>query len=655
MRWDWLFQDLGGFVLAMALHPLVVLLPGAALSRLLPASLRSSAGGALGCALLSGFALVPPILDYCGRFGPSALVAADLALAGLGGLTLWRRRRLWRLRAWRWPLALFVITAALMLACSLAIPANGDIWLNLVVVDHVKHAAVADMIAQTGTPPRNLLAAPEFPALRYYYYFYLAPAVLDLLGGSWIEARHAVFGSAPWLMLGLYCLALTTLRAVRPAAQADAAAQRRWPKIIVSLLLVSGCAVLLAATGFSPHADQLDLFLLGVLWVPQHTQAALAGVFGVLVAATCVVGDGGRPSAAGAWRRGAVAGALSFATCFAASVYVGFGVGLSCAAWLGLCLLRRDWAGAARLLATGVLAVGVLSPFLSVLVQGQMAAQNPDPLVWAWRAPPFAAIFGVALPTPLRTVIFYAAALGVLGFGGARFLRDQSRDVAGHGVQRALALTAACCLVAGTVARSNILGNDFGWRVLMPTEFVLLIWTALAMSAASRPGRGLRALMVLGRADLLAALVSLFLVLPSARTETLFGDPAALSAAADRDFWEHVGVAVAPGAVVQLRPTATPQWAAELYRNRPAAVTDAAHGLLYGANPAALRARSEALARLFIDPTLDAAGFNEVAARYRLAYVAVSRADPAWAGAAWLVGRTPVFQNAKYRLYTASP
>lgn len=452
-------------------------------------------------------------------------------------------------------------------------------------------------------------------------------------------------------MVGLYCLAWRTLRFVRPSGW-DGAAQRRAPKIIVSLLLVSGCSVLLAATGFSPHADQLDLFLLGVLWVPQHTQAALAGVFGVLVTAASVVGDGRRPP--DQWRRGALVGALSFATCFATSIYVGVGVGLSCAAWTLLCLMRRDGPGAARLLATGLLALVVLSPFASVLVRGQMAAQNPDPLVWEWRAPPFAAIFGVAVPAPLRTLIFYAAALGVLGVGGARFLREHFRDMAANGVHRALALTAAGGLVAGTVARSNILGNDFGWRVLMPTEFVLLVWTALVFSAASGPGIWLRGLMTLGRADLLVALISLFLVFPSERTRTLFGDPDAMAAAAERDFWEQVGAAVAPDAVVQLRPTATPQWAAELYRNRPAATTDAVHGLLYGANPAALRAKSEALDRLYADPVLAAADFDQLVARYRLDYVAVSRADPAWAGAAWQRDRTPLLETSEHRLYKAS-
>lgn len=644
LRLEWFTQDVVGFLLAFALTPLALVLPGAALARL-----AQGRGPKLSwsLSLLAGFALLPPVLDLAGRAGPRAMLAADAALA-LAGAVLLARRGEWRASGgWRWPAILFGGVALLAFLCALPIPAGGDIWLNLLNVDHVKHAAVVDMIAQTGSPPRNLLAAPETPPLRYYYFFYLAPAVVDMAGGGWIAARHAVFAVIPFLMLALYALAAEIAERLAPAI--DEASRARRAKLIASLLLVSGFGTLLAAIGFAVDGDHLDLFLAGALWVPQHNASALAGLFAlVLLARADATAAGGDRRQTWRWL---AAAAFAFATCAASSVYVGIGVALSCALWLAVVAARRDWARAGRIAVAGTAAAILLAPFVLLLAAGQ-GAQTGAPLALGLRAPDYAPIAAAHWPAPARTIIFYASGLGVLLLGALLYWREGAKE-ARRGLGLALAIMAATCLLLGTFVRSTIISNDFGWRVLIPTQFVLLIFCVFAMERAARWRGPLRGALVLGRADLAAALVTLFLVTPE-RTAEIHGPDSTMAAGAQRDMWDEIAGLTEPDAIVQTRPRQLPHAAEALYRQRPAAMTDVVHGLVFGGG-AELDARRRDLDRLFADPALPSAEAREIAQRYALAYVVLQPGDPVWPAAAWMERAALVRATPTFRLYRTRP
>ncbi len=230
---DWYARDIAGFFVAFSLFPVVLLLPGAALLKALPVDLRDSTiERRLGLSLLCGFAAWPVVLALLGHIDVRVMAVVTVLAALAGARHLLRPTPRFALS---FPLgaaaAVLALATAAALVQSLPWPTADGFLHHWVVWDAQKHAAVTRMILETGIPPQNFnwtLEAPDtgLPPLGYYYQFYTLPAVVSMLSGGTVEARHAIFAVQPWLMLALYVLILEVLRSIAPGSPSPSARLR---------------------------------------------------------------------------------------------------------------------------------------------------------------------------------------------------------------------------------------------------------------------------------------------------------------------------------------------------------------------------------------------------------------------------------------------
>src|SRR6185312_13689383 len=104
---------------------------------------------------------------------------------------------------------------------------NGRLYQSQYVVDTVKHAAVVAALAHHGIPLHDPFFARPGPS-GYYYYFYIAPALIHWLAGAVVDSR-AAFAAASFATL--IALAAMLFLLAREAALIAPEARRRFVAI----------------------------------------------------------------------------------------------------------------------------------------------------------------------------------------------------------------------------------------------------------------------------------------------------------------------------------------------------------------------------------------------------------------------------------------
>lgn len=477
-------EDLLAYVVATAAAVALIILPGFGVQRIFAAR-RTADGDALAWSLVLGTVCLPAIDALLIRFlGLASAFVLHAGLAVVGAAAGWKAVR----RAPAWTL---IATFALWLIvgfASIDVDWNGRLFQSLISVDTVKHAAVINAIAHDGLPLRDPFFARAGPS-SYYYYFYLAPAIIHGIVGEVVNARAAFMAAS--FTTGLSFVAMLWLLASRAGFVPEA----RGPaflRLLILLCAVTGLDLLVGlflgwSTGIViPQLDrweeEIRWVLTSVLWVPHHMTAVIALFVGALLIDDSTVRRSKLPL---------LLAALAFATLFGASVWIAVVAVPALFLWWVTGVRRTEgvplWAFAVPAMVAALL---VVPQFLD-LVGGRSVAGSPLAFSIRGFGPPSpltsvadAALRLALLPVGLG-IEFGAFAVGAMLFAATGHLR-KSWD---NSIGRLLILTFAVGLIASVFVRSTLINNDFGWRVIWLAQIAAILWTAVVVTEQHVPHR----------------------------------------------------------------------------------------------------------------------------------------------------------------------
>jgi hypothetical protein len=497
-------------------------------------------------------------------------------------------------------------------------------------------------------------------------------SLVDQIGGAGVSARHAAIGGTFWAGVGLIALLSIVLRLFLPGRNPT----RRRILTGIALLAITGLDILpalffmfLYARGLVPFVqpgielwnEHVEWFVATTMCTPHATAALIACFTGFLL-----LWDGRE------WRRYTVLASLAFASAAGESVYVTFVFAIFLALWVGVGLWKKWYREAVAICASGLLSLLLAIPFLRELAgpgggipfsltvrEFSLAALVPSPgLPLFWRR---ILVNGSLLP------FNYLLEFGLF-FLVARYKWKQHRDSGRPASKQDLAMTliSVVSLVLCTFVRSDSLGNnDFGWRGLLPAQFVLLLWAVDLFAARetltflnSYQRQLLTVFFALGFAGTVTdlALVRLYPILAD-RGVT----PPVDWMSPDRDLGHRL---FAERAAYEWLHRVTPETA--IIQANPQVVTYDVAGLTYSERPAILgeytcrwpatsecRAIASRLMTVFPpDGRANAASLRDVCSAFPIDSIVAKDTDAVWANPqswVWLV--PPAYSNRYVRVF----
>jgi hypothetical protein len=656
--------DAAGIAGAAAILAPLIVLPGATIAAALD---RCDNGEPqrppdMCTALLLGIAVLPALVGVLSQIiGLAAALGFQAGLAILGLLPRIRPRRF--PLTWCLPIAIWI---ALVIATQVDFEFAGRLYHSALVRDLAKHAATVNTLVTWNVPLVDPFYLRPAPGAYYYFAHILATLPVRATAGI-IDARASMAALIILCGIGLFALALFTWQRCHFASVDPS----RIAILLLILLLARNLDILpalsLIAAGEWPvdierWNEQILSWLFSCLWVPQHVVALIAGSVALFMLADR--GEMRRHS----WFRPLLAG-VAFASCVGASVWVGFGVGLAAAFWLASLCYRRCWAEAIYLVSAGAIAAALLVPLGLEFLHGRAGEAMPVQL----GVRGFLPIDRAVAPGPLRQMLDflflplnYLFELGVFGIGAVVFWRQNGWR---HGTEaaRILTLCALSGLLLGSFARSVIINNDLGWRVMLLTQFAALIWTAAAIvHAAEARGTSIMALLrwparlgllaLLGYAGNLYNLVSIR-AYPAMGSRLALFDRGFDRPELDRemrDAYRWLNANLPREAVVQHNPAGEPHiYNFGLASRHRVAVGDS-EAALYGAPKSEVQARLEAISRVFTAP-LPADAVRAEAIAQHIDVLIVASADPVWnISSSWVWTTRPVYKSSLVRLLAVS-
>jgi hypothetical protein len=627
---DYFFQDLLGLAAATPVAVLLVLVPGFGIAGLLARAglIRDDAASRTCWGLLLGPVLLPAVDALLVRWlGFGAMLVLHLGLAGLGARTGFQIARGVPARWW----AAVALCWAATAWANVDFDWNGRLYQSQYVVDTVKHAAVVASLAQHGIP----LHDPFFsrPGLSgYYYYFYIAPALIHWLAGAVVDSR-AAFAAASFATL-LAFAAMLVLVAQEAALFADGT-RRRFIAILLLLCCLSGFDLLPGLWMWLQYgrvmadldwwSEEIRWTLSSILFEPHHMTAVMAVFAGALLLST-----GERASLP----LRALAAGLAFATAFGCSVWIVVGAAPVLALWWLWDRAKLGTVSMWGLPLSGLLALLVSLPQIADIRAGR--APSGPPLAFFVR--PVGPVR--VLPHGLGQWIAHLAVLpggyliefGVFALGAIAFLTS-GRLAASRATSmgRLLLVSAPVALLLVTFVRSSVMYNDFGWRAVWLAQLPALLWTASVLSARrellSRSPAWSVAL-ALGLATMAWDMAGLRLACP----EHCQGGFVNANPAVDYDSrgaYQWIDRSVPAAVLVQHDPAAGARaMDFGLYSDRPVAVADG-DARLFGAAEPAVVSRIDVIAPIFQRP-MPPAELRQRAATEGIGGLLLTSADPLW-------------------------
>jgi hypothetical protein len=558
--------------------------------------------------------------------------------------------------------------------CLVDMQIGDRLYFSSVANDYMFRTAVTSSVSRTGVPPHNPYYFPGHAVpLRYHYFWYLQPSLVEQLGGVMVAARHAMLASTLWSGIGLMAAVAMYLRFFRSDGAIDL--DKRMLAGI-ALLSVTGLDILPAAL-FTllghplPNIDvwneQVTSWVTSVFWVPHHVASLVACLTGFLVLwYDSVLGRS-------AMKSGVIAGVM-FASAAGLSVYVTLVFAAFVGIWAGIRLLKRSWREVAGICVSGVVAVAFASPYLLELrggSSGQSSGGGPmvqltvrqfylaDEVVRSF-CPGHEGFISVVdlllLPVNyfLELGFFFAVGAVILTvwWPNRRVLRRD--QVCGF-------IMLATSVVLCTFLRSGVItNNDLGWRGFLPAQFILLIWGAELFSSGlfsnplfARWRFAVVSLLILGVAGSLyeVFMVRLFYVVSG--HHAFSGDTGGKRTYALREVYERVNTMTGPNAIVQQNPNGSPgDVYYGLYADHQTAAETLACGAIFGGDPRACGGIIDVLHDVFDTGTVDASAIDGVCGRLSINILVVKDLDPVWKDAgSWVWHRQPLVANDFGRAY----
>ncbi len=499
-------QDILGTTLAFCLFPLVIVFPGYVSgwafnlfefrTRLLPTRFAIS--------LLLSIS-ISPILYYIAAsqfsmnmaLGVTALFALVFIVLLIYEKPAMPQDRLWRVFFW---VSLGWVIFATLSLVDLQFTGN-QLYFSVISFDHTTRVSIIDAMTRTGVPPINPSYYPgKYVHLTFLYFFwYILGSIIDLIGGSWVDARASLFASVLWCGLALMSLIAFYLRQRNGNHNGNV-----WKRALIGVasLSITGLDILPVLAGIIQMGrltfgdielwnEQITAWVGSLLWVPHHVASFIAGFVGIMLAHSVYGKSRTKQFVA------LVFSGVSFASALGLSVWVTLVFVLFWGIWmLFLYFQKKQRALLLPMFITGMVALFLAGPFLFGLLSGGSGAGS-FPIALAVRSfnvvDPFLQNTSFLWQSLIRLIFLplnYFLELGFFLFVAFIWLRSHKGDFLKKPYYLAEILLLVVVVVVGSFVRSVVIqNNDLGWRAWLAGQFVLLIWGVDVFSQFTTPVR----------------------------------------------------------------------------------------------------------------------------------------------------------------------
>jgi hypothetical protein len=700
---NYFLLDFLGSVLAFLLFPLVFVFPGYICAYILDLFdfRKRLLVGRITISVVISLACSPILLFLTYRLASVSWAISLLGiLAAISAVLIWSERKkifaatngtskfqklaVWILIGW----SLFAIV-------SLVDIQIGDrLYYSAISFDYTTRASIINSITRTGVPPITpgyFIGQPV--RLTFLYYFWYIPcSFIDLIGGSWVDARMAMIASAAWCGIGLMCTIALYLQVRNPDNRI-----KIWKKALLGIgaLTISGldiypASIFMLASRFTfgsmwPEGDiehwneQITAWLGAVSWVPHHVASLIVCIVGFLLIQHSR-GKEIKNQIAAAFIAG-----LAFASASGLSIYITAVFVIFWIMWVVLLFLdKKNYRTILMMILTGIFASIAISPFLRDLLSGgSSAAPGSFPFIFQVRV--FRPLFPFLLSYPeiiknLVNLAFlplnYFLELGFYFIVGYLWLYKNwktAKTTNAFYLPEILLLSASAFV--GTFIRSTLIANnDLGWRSWMFGQFVLLIWavdvgqeflaensfktylTSKSNSKNLKHGRLLAQLMVVGMLTTVFSLLMLRLW-PIFIDVGISGVPVDLSpdtqlgkrTFAARRAYEYIRDTLPTNVVVQYNPTIHIDRPSGLYGTRQMVVADYSS---YGVPLKVFEALQHDVGLIFENKENSWDEIDQNCERHYIDVIILNDLDPVWLKLPDLMQqRKPLYQNSYYAIF----
>jgi hypothetical protein len=699
---NFFLEDVFESVLAGCLFPIFLLVPG----YLLAASLdiwqfRSrSVGARLALGIVISFAVTPGVAYLLARFWSLQLVCYVFLTVSLLCL-LMRTAKSRSLNATSALSAVrsdrhvpqAVALAAVWMGAAIFLLSDfqsaNRLYPNVVAHDYAWRIAVTGAITRTDVPPINPDFYPGHPVQLYYYYFwFMTCSLVDLLGGSWVGPRGALFAGAGWIGVGLMATVGLYVRLIAPE---HSMVRTRSIFLALALLLVTGFDIVPIAGTYLYQLTQGPLILYpsaewwneavgawphSVMWVPHHMAALIAtlGVFLVFSNLPYAATGGARVTML-------VTCSLGLFSALGMSVWITFAFAIFWIAWIVMTSIRGWHAEARAGMAIALLASILSIPYLFDLYRANFThvlplvfAMRPFSPIHAWMQGLHAGMRRLFVADLVSLPLNYFLEFGFFALAATVYWRRRWQIKARLGRNELALLTlAASALVIASILRSNIVNNDLGYRSILFTQFVLLLWSSDVLQVLVSRQKGEHTGLPIGQGMATLLLVSLVIgTLPhvyEAGIMKMYAMAGDLHLSARRvwpflgednlgrryyDFreayrWIHRHFP--ESAIVQHNPDIYMDVPSGLYANRQAVASDRYYGPQFGIRPDMYEPVFSAISEIF-SPQTDSKHISCICRQFGIAALIVKDTDPIWSHReSWVFQETPVFANQSSRVF----
>ncbi len=494
MLLNFTFQDILSTSLAFFLFSFVIVFPGYVFgwifdlfqfrARLLPARFS--------IALILSVA-ISPILYYLliSWFSLNVAVIVTILIALVFIFLLFRERLAFPQNG-PWRTLFFVCLGWFVLAIfSLVDVQWGDheLYFSVASFDHTTRVSIIDAMTRTGVPPVNPSYYPgHYVKLTFLYFFwYILGSMIDFMGGSFVNARTALFASIIWCGLALMAMIAFYLR-----LRNGRGGGKIWRRVFLGIasLTITGLDVipvlffLRYGTGLIGDVEQwneqITAWVGSLLWVPHHVAGLMAGFVGIML----VHSVRSQPRVKQFTALGF--SGVAFASALGLSVYVTLIFVLFWGIWMLFLFFQKGQRPLLfPMIFAGVVALLLAGPFLfGLLFAGSGAEAGTFPVALTVRSFRFAdallensSVLWKSFILLMFLPLNYFFELGFFSLVAFIWLKSHKDDFRENPYYSSEILLLGVSFFICTFMKSTLIeNNDLGWRGWLPGQFILLIW-----------------------------------------------------------------------------------------------------------------------------------------------------------------------------------
>ncbi len=590
----------------------------------------------------------------------------------------------------------WLILAGFMLA---DIQIGNRLYYPVIAFDYAVRTAFVNAVHTFGVPAQNPFFFPGHAVgLRYHYLWLIQCGIVQRLGGSFVEARHALIGGTMWCGIGMLCLVPLYLRLFSPLGRSGL---YRRTLIGIGLMGITGLDLLPALLklrlyftgniqGVSPSVEwwneQVDGWLYTMLWEPHYVCSLIACLTAFLI--LWQIPEDSRP---GRWAISSAVAGFALATAVGAGIYIALVFAVFLALWICITWIHKWRLTSSRIPETlPLLVAGAITSLASIpyLLEirgpsGGGGGGGGSPVVFTVRAfdglidwsKLFHHTWQLFLVRAVLLPLNYFLELGfffvVAGIVWRHFRSERRTPTRQEWA--AFAMAGVSVTICTFFKSSLIANNDLGWRGYLPAQFILLLWAAdLLRARETTADSEIAPRLVLRERPFVATLVVLGALgtvydLAVLRFYPLWADEGALPKIswmseddqlgkrtyASREAYRWLDARTSPRSVIQQNPDPIYQDTFYgLYGNRQTVAEDLTCTSGFTPDTRQCQPIVELLTGLFASDARSLT-FENACGNLPIDVVVAKDTDAAWRDpSSWVWSREPIFANKYFRLFS---